>query len=172
MNRELLQQALDQLVRLADDLRRIPSDIAQTIAALEAELAKPEQNKPLRLSPMYEYGHIHDASQPEQAEYDKLTVKFGERAKEYLEAAKKSWEPEQEPVAWISDSPTKGNGKQLHFAKADAWKWSSNITPLYAAPPRKEWVGLTDEEVDFIADSEWEEAFVRLVEAKLKERNT
>jgi hypothetical protein len=108
----------------------------------------------------------------EQAEYDKLTVKFGERAKEYLEAAKKSWEPEQEPVAWISDSPTKGNGKQLHFAKADAWKWSSNITPLYAAPPRKEWVGLTDEEVDFIADSEWEEAFVRLVEAKLKERNT
>ena len=81
-------------------------------------------------------------------------------------------QPEQEPVAWISDSPTKGNGKQLHFAKADAWKWSSNITPLYAAPPRKEWVGLTDEEVDFIADSEWEEAFVRLVEAKLKERNT
>ena len=42
-DREIMQQALDQLVRLADDLRRIPSDIAQTIAALEAELAKPEQ---------------------------------------------------------------------------------------------------------------------------------
>ena len=40
-------------------------------------------------------------AQPEQAEYDKLTVKFGERAKEYLEAAKKSWEPEQEPVACV-----------------------------------------------------------------------
>ena len=39
---------------------------------------------------------------PEQAEYDKLTVKFGERAKEYLEAAKKSWQPEQRPVAWCS----------------------------------------------------------------------
>ena len=33
------------------------------------------------------------------------------------------------------------------------------------------WVGLTDEEVKYIADSEWEEAFVRLVEAKLKEKN-
>ena len=42
---------------------------------------------------------------------------------------------EQEPVAWISDSPTKGNGKQLHFTKAGAWRWSSTITPLYAAPP-------------------------------------
>ena len=44
MNREILQQALHHLVRLADDLRRIPSDIAQTISALEAELAKPEQD--------------------------------------------------------------------------------------------------------------------------------
>jgi vacuolar-type H+-ATPase subunit E/Vma4 len=35
----------------------------------------------------------------------------------------------------------------------------------------KPWVGLTDEEVKHIADSEWEEAFVRLIEAKLKEKN-
>ena len=42
----------------------------------------------------------------------------------------------QEPVAWISDSPTKGNGKQLHWTKAEAWRWSSNITPLYTAPPK------------------------------------
>ena len=40
--RELLQQALRDLVRLADDLRKIPDDIAQTIKALEQELAKPE----------------------------------------------------------------------------------------------------------------------------------
>ena len=42
-DREIMQQALRHLVDLADDLRRIPSDIAQTIAALETELAKPEQ---------------------------------------------------------------------------------------------------------------------------------
>ena len=35
----------------------------------------------------------------------------------------------------------------------------------------REWVGLTDQEVEQIADSEYEEAFVRLVEAKLKEKN-
>jgi len=78
--------------------------------------------------------------------------------------------PEQEPVAWISDSPTKGNGKQLHFTKADAWKWSSNITPLYTAPPRKEWVGLTEDDIFecqlLLGD------FARAIEARLKELNT
>jgi hypothetical protein len=39
---------------------------------------------------------------------------------------------------------------------------------LYTGKP---WVGLTDDEVAHIADSEWEEAFVRLIEAKLKEKN-
>jgi hypothetical protein len=46
------------------------AEAAQYIRQLQQEnltlLGKPEQNKPLRLSPMYEYGHIHDASQPEQ----------------------------------------------------------------------------------------------------------
>ena len=37
---------------------------------------------------------------------------------------------------------------------------------------KRTWVGMTDEEVEHIADSEWEEAFVRLIEAKLKEKNT
>jgi len=51
MSRELLQQALHHLVDLADDLRRIPSDITQTISALEAELAKPEQEPVAWLHP-------------------------------------------------------------------------------------------------------------------------
>ena len=99
---------------------------------------------------------------------------------------------EQEPVAWISDSPTKGNGRQLHWTKAEAWRWSSNIMPLYTAPPKREWVGLTDEQVE----DEWERItghsifggdrsegramyispdevieFSRAIESKLKERN-
>jgi hypothetical protein len=36
---------------------------------------------------------------------------------------------------------------------------------------KRQWVGLTDEEIEQIADSEYEEAFVRLIEAKLKEKN-
>jgi hypothetical protein len=52
-------------------------------------------------------------------------------------------------------------------------------SPLYTAPPKKEWVGLTDDEVSEIIDREigfnscWgpEEAFARAIEAKLKEKN-
>jgi hypothetical protein len=38
-------------------------------------------------------------------------------------------------------------------------------------PPQRTWQGLTDEEVENIADSEYEEVFVRWIEAKLKEKN-
>ena len=91
----------------------------------------------------------------------------------------------QEPVAWISDSPTKGNGKQLHWTKSEAWRWSSNITPLYTAPPKREWVGLTADEiwkcnrasgspVEFhICNAHQNvEDFAAAIEAKLKEKNT
>ena len=56
--------------------------------------------------------------------------------KQAITALRQALETKQEPVAWISDSPTKGNGKQLHWTKAEAWRWSSNITPLYTAPPK------------------------------------
>jgi hypothetical protein len=46
-----------------------------------------------------------------------------------------------------------------------------DIEKFYAEPPRKEWVGLTDEEISCIAYNECEKSFVRLVEAKLKEKN-
>lgn len=35
-------------------------------AARELKAEKQEPDKPLRLSPVYEYGHIHEASHPEQ----------------------------------------------------------------------------------------------------------
>ena len=92
---------------------------------------------------------------------------------------------QQEPVAWISDSPTKGNGKQLHWTKSEAWRWSSNITPLYTAPS-KQWVGLTADEiwkcnkaksgsaVEFHICYEHQnvEDFAEAIEAKLREKNT
>jgi hypothetical protein len=53
------------------------------------------------------------------------------------------------------------------------------VTCISSKPSKKEWVGLTDEEVSEIIDREigfnscWgpEEAFARAVEAKLKEKN-
>jgi hypothetical protein len=46
------------------------------------------------------------------------------------------------------------------------------MSGLYDGKKKRPWAGLTEEEVEHIADSEWEEAFVRLIEAKLKEKNT
>ena len=99
---------------------------------------------------------------------------------EAINALRQALEEKQEPVAWISDSPTKGNGKQLHWTKAEAWRWSSNITPLYTAPPKKQWVGLTDDEVFELADTNLYDggknygvlAFAKAIEQALKEKNT
>ena len=158
----------------------------------------------------------------EQAEYDNLTVKFGERAKEYLEGAKKSW---QEPVAWVDKvwverlDISKQLRMELLFSRCQL---NNNQIPLYTAPPKREieqepvawdgecvlghcgspdgcdrsgccradlappkreWVGLTEYEVHKIIDdctpdeAEIEELIdfsiaILAVEAKLKEKNT
>jgi len=108
-----------------------------------------------------------------------------QRACDAEEALRQALETEQEPVAWISDSPTKGNGKQLHWTKSEAWRWSSNITPLYTSPPKREWVGLTADEiwkcnkasgsaVEFHICVEHQNVldFAESIEEKLKEKNT
>jgi hypothetical protein len=50
---------------------------------------------------------------------------------------------------------------------------------LYAAPPKREWVGLTDDDIhdlfmtnEYIDDSVVFEPIARAIEAKLKEKNT
>jgi hypothetical protein len=51
-------------------------------------------------------------------------------------------------------------------------------TPLYTPPPKREWVGLTDGEIQKLAASlmytklDYSLAFARAIEAKLKEKNT
>ena len=91
-----------------------------------------------------------------------------------------SAQPEQEPVAWelragktdrvlieITNNPQ----------RAHDWKASlEEVVPLYAAPPQREWVGLTEEEkesfwkADQMTHKEWDELFAD-VEAKLREKN-
>jgi hypothetical protein len=54
-------------------------------------------------------------------------------------------QPAQEPVAWVKlDDWDSGNG----FPE-DCFNWfpSDGLTPLYTAPPKRPWVGLTDGEV-------------------------
>jgi hypothetical protein len=53
------------------------------------------------------------------------------------------------------------------------------VQPLYTTPPKREWVGLTDEEIQKVVSKKWWdwedafdiEGFSRAIEAKLKEKN-
>ena len=85
--------------------------------------------------------------------------------------------PEQEPVAWMLPE----YGDVLSASEVDGTGIYS--IPLYTSPPRKEWVGLTDEEIvglyRQIADcKEWAIGglthalpFAHAIEAKLKDKN-
>ena len=79
-------------------------------------------------------------------------------------------QPEQEPVAWVY------NGILHEFDPSEFA--TSEVTPLYIAPPKREWVGLTDDELKSLCD-EWQiiyggyvRPFAETIEAKLKEKNT
>jgi hypothetical protein len=85
--------------------------------------------------------------------------------------------PEQEPVAWFSTSPD-GKLSNKFACKPTEGNW---VEPLYAAPP-KQWVGLTDHEIQDLSylsqridegNSPWFDrlGFARAVESKLREKN-
>lgn len=86
---------------------------------------------------------------------------------------------EHEPVAFINVEKQK-----LEWAKLTSWHTPTVVNlpkiPLYTAPTKREWVGLTDEEVSEIINREigfnscWgpEEKFARAIEQALKEKNT
>jgi hypothetical protein len=82
--------------------------------------------------------------------------------------------PEQEPVAWVDKvwverlDISKQLRMELLFSRCQL---NNNQIPLYTAPPRKQWVGLTDEEVGKYSDRLNGGDIAREVEAKLKERN-
>ena len=81
-----------------------------------------------------------------------------------------------EPVAWIHD----GGKGELWWYRSSKFDEEGNLigynpddVPLYTAPPKRKWVGLTNDErkqiVSYIRDPiDW----VPAVEAKLKEKNT
>ena len=82
-------------------------------------------------------------------------------------------QPAQEPMAWITPD---GEGFRIRFSPP------TNDVPLgwqalYAAPPQRPWVGLTDEEIDttwkkWIGTERANKSYTLAIEAKLKEKNT
>jgi len=97
--------------------------------------------------------------------------------KQAITALRQALETEQEPVAWMYVNED-GECEQIEYGPVFD---DPGVTPLYTSPPKREWVGLTDEE---IYDCEEEAgvpqyeissadlyAFAQAIEAKLKEKN-
>jgi uncharacterized UPF0160 family protein len=81
---------------------------------------------------------------------------------------------EQEPVAWMY---TNAKGRSV-IVETNISPFEDAI-PLYIAPPKREWQGLTDEEISAISKSIPGETvlwaakffFARAIEAKLRGKN-
>ena len=87
-------------------------------------------------------------------------------------------EEKQEPVAWHHP---KCNGQciacLIEKAVEDSYGTQGReymLRRINTAPPQREWVSLTDDEVESVGDAyfdEWSFGFARAIEAKLKEKN-
>jgi len=86
-------------------------------------------------------------------------------------------EPEPEPVGWMSFNAN-GEEDDIWYVEPkndlpEGWTYK----PLYAAPPQREWKGLTDEEMAAAWSQSKGDVLYRLkpfasaIEAKLKEKN-
>ena len=81
-------------------------------------------------------------------------------------------QPEQEPVAWGMQRKD-GVIIDVICPEEHSREPGDYTISLYTAPPKREWVGLTDEEVESWRGNYdfFDSALVREVEAKLKEKN-
>jgi len=82
--------------------------------------------------------------------------------------------PEEKPVAWMHNFI---EGNVITHIPADIGRHPERWIPLYTAPPKKQWVGLTDDDVSYFRYQatfcdEFDAAFMaELIEKNLKEKN-
>ena len=81
--------------------------------------------------------------------------------------------PEHEPVVWHEP------GAYGNVTIYEKWAQENGWLPLYTTPQKKEWVGLTDEDISGCINStaslvkgQFLVEFSKSIEAKLKEKNT
>jgi hypothetical protein len=84
-------------------------------------------------------------------------------------------QPEQAPLAWVTQVGTLVQVGMTNLKTGLMYGW----TPLYTTPPKREWVGLTDEQLLVLegtttctGNESWLRNLTRNIEAKLKELNT
>ena len=79
-------------------------------------------------------------------------------------------QPEQAPLAWVTQVGTLVQVGMTNLKTGLMYGW----TPLYTTPPKREWVGLTDDEIHMVLGKAYTlqaSFFARAIEAKLKEKN-
>ena len=111
----------------------------------------------------------------EDTDYDDVCDR---KVREARNALRQALEKEQEPVAWASSLDFDDDDQEIIPAKDKGKLGTSNCDiPLYTTP--KQWVGLTDDAVFELADTNLYEggknygvlAFAKAIDQALKEKN-
>lgn len=74
-----------------------------------------------------------------------------------------------QPVAWMMVNKVIGP-PSLHWKPQEDWHITWECKPLYTTPP-KQWVGLTDEEMEALFLNEDGVRLARYIESRLKDKN-
>jgi hypothetical protein len=123
----------------------------------------------------------------DEKEFFELGKKMFDRLNPHISHNPKVVGPAQEPVAWMVYTQD-GQSVYVTDNQTDIQE-SQRALPLYTSPPKREWVGLTDAEVDEIYEQvetlvhdSWAGngtvglmfpiTLYKMLEAKLKEKNT
>jgi len=147
MSRELLQQALDQLYRTQWVLNCEASYLLDPVVSiLKAELAKPEQESVKPRSDYRDWDYQDLLDNPEQE------PEIVRRVKRYRGKRRES-----------VGSP--------HITAKECIALANWIDSMLSAPPRKPWVGLTDDEVVACWARPDMFAIAHAIEIKLKKKN-
>lgn len=88
---------------------------------------------------------------------------------EYDEAADCYWTPE----GWYECIDNWDEYSSVTVHEGEITHWMPMPTDPYTAPPQRKWQGLTDDEIEQIVDTHWNDPsmFIEAIEAKLKEKN-
>jgi hypothetical protein len=175
LTREEAQQVLDDLEALMAYIQGIDKGIvlkAQSIETLRARLSAPEPNI-VQDAIVYGTGITKDGKRIDPDSIYKEPEPPCKTGSQCI-GGKCPQCVVSEPVAWMNEGD---------IGKTD-WKvWAHGkptaTMPLYAAPPQREWQGLTDEEIEagFMANTCCDDLVVyehvaSVIEAKLREKNT
>ena len=167
---EMALEALEEINKLSVGEKAVclPAEIDGAMEALRQALAQPDLAK---VGEVGVWGETPPCKTHPDAPHG--FDRNGSHSADRYVCECEGWEPpRQEPVGYAHVEDL----KREHHDFMAFWvnrQQGVNEVPLYTAPPKKEWVGLTDEE-RFLNDcrSPEEIEYAVAIEAKLKEKNT